>query len=79
MPSFRKRIRWASLSLITLLLLTFAVSLYSTLSFLLHRHIDAQLLATVQFQADRVKKETGEIEEILQKTSRDDYDDEHLE
>ncbi|GJL61801.1 MAG: two-component sensor histidine kinase [Nitrospirales bacterium] len=80
MPSFRTRIRWSSLSLITILLLTFAVSLYSTLSFLLHRHIDAQLLATVERQAHQVKQETGEIEEILQKNSHQvKDDDDHLE
>jgi len=75
MPSFRTRIRWASLSLITMLLLTFSVSLYSILSFLLHRHIDAQLLSTAQFQANRVKKETGEIEKILQKNPGHEHDD----
>jgi heavy metal sensor kinase len=56
------------------------VSLYSTLSFLLYRHIDAQLLSLVQPQADRVKKETGEIQEILQKNSSHEIDDDdHLE
>jgi heavy metal sensor kinase len=56
------------------------VSLYSTLSFLLYRHIDAQLLSLVQLQADRVKKETGEIQEILQKNSSHEIDDDdHLE
>ena len=80
MPSFHKRIRWSSLSLITILLLIFCVSLYSTLSFLLYRHIDAQLLSLVQPQADRVKKETGEIQEILQKNSSHEIDDDdHLE
>ncbi len=79
MPSFRTRIRWSSISLITILLLIFSIALYSILSFLLHQHIDAQLLSIVQSQADRVKKETGEIEEILQKNSRDDTDDDHLE
>lgn len=79
MPSFRKRIRWSSLSLITILLLTFAASLYSTLSFLLHRHIDAHLLVTVQRQAHQVKKETGEIEDILQNKSDQADDDDHLE
>jgi len=79
MSSFHTRIRWSSLSLITILLLIFSASLYSTLSFLLHRHIDAQLLATVQPQADRVQKETGEIEEILQKNLGHEDDDDHLE
>lgn len=79
MPSFRTRIRWSSVSLIALLLLIFCASLYSTLSFLLHRHIDAQLLATVQRQAHQVKKETGEIEEILQENAHNDNDDDHLE
>lgn len=79
MPSFRTRIRWSSISLITILLLIFSIALYSILSFLLHRHIDAQLLATVERQADQVKKETGEIEEILQKNFRDDTDDDQLE
>ena len=80
MPSFRTRIRWASLSLLTILLLTFSGSLYSILSFLLHRHIDAQLLSTVQVQADRVKKETGEIEKILQNNAGyETDDDDHLE
>jgi heavy metal sensor kinase len=79
MPSFHTRIRWSSLSLITILLLIFCVSLYSTLSLLLHRHVDAQLLATVQPQADRVQKETGEIQEILQKNLGHEDDDDHLE
>jgi len=75
MPSFHARIRWSSVSLITILLLIFCASLYSTLSFLLYRHIDAQLLSLVQSQANRVKKETGEIEEILQNNSRRAKDD----
>lgn len=75
MPSFHARIRWSSLSLVTILLLLFCASLSSTLSFLLHRHVDAQLLATVQRQADQVKKETGEIEDILRKNSRQIKDD----
>ncbi len=80
MPSFHARIRWSSVSLITLLLLIFCGSLYSTLSFLLHRHVDAQLLATAQRQADQVKKESGEIEEILQNHSPHETDDDaHLE
>jgi heavy metal sensor kinase len=79
MPSFHARIRWSSVSLITILLLIFCASLYSTLSFLLHRHIDAQLLSMVQPQAERIKKETGEIEEIHRKISRQADDDDHLE
>lgn len=80
MSSFHSRIRWSSVSLITILLLIFCAALYSTLSFLLHRHIDAQLLSIVQFQADQVKKETGEIEEFLRENpvqAKDD--DDHLE
>ncbi|MDX1410530.1 MAG: ATP-binding protein [Nitrospirales bacterium] len=80
MPSFRKRIQWLSVSLIILLLLIFCVSLYTTLSILLHRHVDAQLLSVVQPQADRVKKETGEIEEFLhEKSGHELDDDDHLE
>lgn len=80
MPSFHTRIRWSSVSLITILLLIFCVSLYGTLSFLLHRHVDAQLLSMVQPQAERVKKETGEIEDILHDESRHETDDDaHLE
>ena len=80
MPSFHKRIRRSSVSLIALLLLIFCVSLYSTLSILLHRHVDAQLLSMVRPQADRVKKETGEIEESLYEQSRHEANDEdHLE
>jgi HAMP domain-containing protein len=75
MPSFHARIRWSSVSLITILLLIFCASLYSALSFLLYRHIDAQLLLMVQSQANQVKKETGEIEEILQNNSRQAQDD----
>ncbi len=80
MSSFHTRIRWSSISLITILLLLFGASLYGTLSFLLHQHIDSQLLTTVQFQADQVKKETGEINEILQKNSpQTKRDDDHIE
>ena len=79
MPSFHARIRWSSVSLITILLLVFCASLYSTLSFLLHRHVDAQLLTAVERQADQVKKETGEIEEILRNNSGQADDDDHLE
>jgi heavy metal sensor kinase len=79
MSSFHARIRWSSVSLITILLLIFCASLYSTLSFLLHRHIDAQLLSMVQPQAERIKKETGEIQEIHRKISRQADDDDHLE
>ncbi len=78
MPSFHSRIRWSSLSLITILLLIFGASLYSTLSFLLHRHVDAQLVSIAQSQANRVKQETGEIEEILRKNSRQEQDDDDL-
>jgi hypothetical protein len=56
----------------------FGVSLFSTLSFLLHRHIDAQLLAMAQLQADRVKEEPGEIAEILQSQANQISDDERL-
>lgn len=50
------------------------------LSFLLNRHVDAQLWSMVQSQAHRVKKETGEIEEIRQKNqSHEKDDDDHLE
>ena len=80
MSSFHSRIRWSSVSLITILLLIFCAALYSTLSFLLHRHIDAQLLSIVQFQADQVKKETGEIEEFLRENPVQAKDaDDHLE
>ena len=79
MPSFHARIRWSSVSLIAILLLIFCASLYSTLSFLLHRHVDAQLLSMVQSQANQVKKETGEIEEILQNNSRRAKDDDDYE
>ncbi|MEX0829128.1 MAG: ATP-binding protein [Nitrospirales bacterium] len=80
MASFHARIRWSSVALITILLLTFGVSLYSALSFLLHRHIDAQLWSMVQSQAHQVKKETGEIEEIRQKNSSEETDDDdHME
>ncbi len=75
MSSFRSRIRWSSISLITLLLLIFCVALYTTLSLLLHRHIDAQLLSTVHTQADRVKEETGDLEEFLSEASRHETDD----
>jgi len=75
MASFHARIRWSSVSLITILLLTLGVSLYSSLSFLLHRHVDAQLWSMVQSQAHQVKKETGEIEEIRQNNSRHEIDD----
>ena len=80
MASFHARIRWSSVTLITILLLTFGASLYSTLSFLLHRHVDAQLWSMVQSQAHRVIKETGEIDEIRQNNSRHEKDDDdHLE
>ena len=80
MASFHARIRWSSVSLITILLLTFGASLYSTLSFLLHQHIDSQLWSMVQSQVHRVKKETGEIGEIIQNSSRHEKDDDdHLE
>jgi len=75
MSSFHSRIRWSSLSLITILLLIFCASLYSTLSFLLHRHIDEQLLETAKIQANHIKKETGEIEEIFKKFPRRESDD----
>ncbi|MCA9472400.1 MAG: ATP-binding protein [Nitrospirales bacterium] len=77
MPSFHKRIRWSSVSLIIILLLIFCVSLYTTLSILLHRQVDAQLLAVVQPQADRVKKETGAIQEFLHKNSLPELDSEN--
>ncbi len=80
MTSFHTRIRWSSLSLITTLLLIFCAVLYSTLSFLLHDHIDAQLVSIAQLQADQIKKESGEIKEILERRIHFEADhNEHLE
>ncbi len=79
MSSFHTRIQWSSVSLIIILLLLFGASLYGALSFILHQHIDAQLLSLVQSQAHQVKKETGEIEEILQNNSLQEKDYDHLE
>jgi heavy metal sensor kinase len=45
MPSFRSRIRLSALLLIGALLVTFSVLLYSGLSVILHRYLDARLLA----------------------------------
>lgn len=74
MMSFRKRIRWSALSLITLLLLIFCVSVYGSLSLLLYRHTDAQLLASARAQAERVEEETGHLDEHRDKTPQDDGD-----
>lgn len=45
MSSFRRRVRLSSLLLIGMLLTTFSILLYSGLSVLLHRYMDARMLA----------------------------------
>jgi heavy metal sensor kinase len=70
MTSFQKRIRGFTLSLIAILLLIFCSSLYGSLSFLLYRHIDSHLLSSARAQAVLVKKESGELEEKGDDSSR---------
>lgn len=71
MTSFRSRIQKVSLSLIALLLVVFGVLLYAGLSFILHRHVDADLLATAKAEAQEIEVATGQFR-IL---STDDHED----
>jgi len=64
MKSFQARIRRLTLSLVTLLLLTFSVLLYAGLSTLLYRHIDADLLALGTAESQRVEHETGQVKAL---------------
>ena len=60
MPSFRSRIRLSTLLLISVLLATFSVLLYTGLSAILHRYLDARLLVFGENWAEFIE-ETNEI------------------
>ena len=60
MSSFRSRIRLSALFLIGVLLVTFSLLLYSGLSVILHRYMDARLLAFGENWAEFIE-ETNEV------------------
>ena len=60
MSSFRSRIRLSALLLIGSLLVTFSLLLYSGLSVILHRYLDARLLAFGVAWAEFIE-ETNEV------------------
>ena len=76
MPSFRSHIQKVSLSLIALLLLVFGLLLYAGLSFILHRHIDANLLAVAKAEAQEIELSTGQFS-FLPHNDHEEDEDEH--
>lgn len=73
MSSFRSRIQRVSLSLIALLLVVFGILLYAGLSFILHRHVDANLSAVAKAEAREIVLTTGQF----RSSPRDDHEEEH--
>lgn len=61
MTSFTSRIRRSTLFLLAVLLAIFCLSLYGSLSLLLYRHIDEQLLALAQAQAKHVEDDAEDF------------------
>ena len=81
MTSFRSHIQKVSLSLIALLLLVFGILLYAGLSFILHRHVDDNLLAVANAESQEIEVTTGQFRNLSSDDHKDDrhYDseDEH--
>ena len=76
MSSFRSHIQKVSLSLIALLLVVFGILLYAGLWFILHRHVDAGLLAVAKAEAQEIELTTGQFR-FLPDEEHDDDDDHH--
>ena len=77
MTSFRSRIQKVSLSLIALLLVVFGILLYAGLSFILYRHIDADLLSVAKAEARHIELSTGQFRSILQEHHQEEDDRHH--
>src|SRR5437879_10144265 len=69
MSSFRSRIRLSALLLIGSLLVAFSVLLYSGLSIILHRYLDARLLAFGEAWAEFIEDTTGSLPESAGQTA----------
>src|SRR2546425_11624672 len=67
MSSFRSRIRLSALLLIGALLVAFSVLLYSGLSVILHRYLDARLLAFGENWAEFIEETNEVLPESVQK------------
>jgi heavy metal sensor kinase len=72
MISFRSRIQKVSLSLIGLLLMVFGILLYAGLWFILHRHVDAGLLAVAKAESQEIEVTTGQFRMLPSDDQEDD-------
>ncbi len=77
MSSFRSHIQKVSLSLIALLLLVFGVLLYTGLSLILHRHVDANLLAVAKAEAREIELTTGQFSFLPHNDYEEDEDEDN--
>jgi len=77
MTSFRSRIQKVSLSLMALLLLVFGILLYTGLSFILHRHVDENLLAVAKAESREVELTTGQFRRLPDDDPEEENEDEH--
>jgi len=77
MPSFRSHIQKVSLSLIALLLLVFGLLLYAGLSVILHRYVDANLLAIAKAEALEIELATGQFRFLPHNDHEEDEDEHH--
>jgi len=77
MSSFRSHIQKVSLSLIALLLLVFGLLLYAGLSVILHRYVDANLLAVAKAEAQEIELTTGQFRFLPHTGHEDDEDERH--
>src|SRR5438876_1511518 len=69
MSSFRSRIRLSAILLVGTLLVAFGVLLYSGLSVILHRYLDARLLAIGEAWAEFIEDTTGSLPESASQTA----------
>jgi len=69
LSSFRSRIRLSAILLVGTLLVAFSVLLYSGLSVILHRYLDARLLAIGEAWAEFIEDTTGSLPESAGQTA----------
>ena len=69
MSSFLSRIRLSAILLVGTLLVAFSVLLYSGLSVILHRYLDARLLAIGEAWAEFIEDTTGSLPESASQTA----------
>ncbi|MCA9422027.1 MAG: HAMP domain-containing protein [Nitrospira sp.] len=76
MQAFRARIRRAALSFIVILLGLFSLLLYLGLSTILHRHLDAELVALAEQESQRVELATDDVHVSPPRKNAGDEEDE---